>query len=85
MDRDAVRSTVEIGMHLIKALQDLHPNDFQFRGPSPSGKAFFDLLAGTDKTRLAIAAGVQINDILASWTDELNAFKQVRQKYLLYA
>jgi uncharacterized protein YbbC (DUF1343 family) len=84
MDRNAMRSTVEIGMHLIKALQDFCPDDYQFRTASPSGKSFFDLLAGTDKTRLAIQAGVSIDDLLASWKPELDQFKQIRQKYLLY-
>lgn len=82
-ERTEVR-TVETGMHLIKALQDLHPNDFQFREAGPSGKAFFDLLAGTDKTRLAIQAGASVEEIMSSWQEQLRSFMATRQHYLIY-
>jgi len=84
MKRDAVRA-VDVGLHLVKTLHDIYPNDFQFRAPGPSGKHFFDLLAGTDKIRLAIQAGVPVDEIVASWQNELGAFMRARQKYLLYS
>lgn len=84
MKRDAVRA-VAVGLHLVKTLHDIYPTDFQFRAPGPSGKHFFDLLAGTDKTRLAIQAGVPVDEIVASWQNELGTFMRARQKYLLYS
>jgi len=84
MDRDKLRA-VEVGLHLVKALHDLYPNDFQFRPPGPSGKHFFDLLAGTDKTRLALQAGVPVDEIIALWQNELREFMRIRQTYLLYS
>ncbi len=84
MDRDAVRA-VEVGLHVVKALQDLHPNDFQFRPPGPSGKSHFDLLAGAENTRLAIQAGKAVDEIVASWADGLQEFMYARQRHVLYA
>ncbi len=45
---------------------------------------FFDLLAGNDELRLDILAGKSEEDIKNSWQNDLNAFKRVRQKYLIY-
>jgi uncharacterized protein YbbC (DUF1343 family) len=82
-DRDSVRPT-NVGLHVIKTLHDLYPREFQFLPPGPSGKYFFDLLVGTDKTRLAIQAGIPIEEIIDEWYEELPSFIQRRQKYLLY-
>lgn len=43
-----------------------------------------DRLAGTDQFRLQMLAGVPAEKIRASWQPALNAYKQNRQKYLLY-
>ena len=44
----------------------------------------FNRLAGTDKLKQQIIAGMPEADIRASWEKELVAFKQTRKKYLLY-
>ena len=43
-----------------------------------------DRLAGTDQLRLQMLAGVPAQKIRAGWQPALNAYKQNRQKYLLY-
>ena len=43
-----------------------------------------DRLAGTDQLRLQMLAGVPAQKIRAGWQPALNAYKQTRQKYLLY-
>ena len=48
---------------------------------SPS---FFDKLAGSDKLRKDMLAGKSAAEIEKSWEDELNAYKVMRKKYLLY-
>ncbi|MDR1408344.1 MAG: DUF1343 domain-containing protein [Tannerella sp.] len=54
------------------------------------GKAFFtrpqwfDLLAGTDALRRQIVAGMTEDEIRASWQAELDGYKSMRKKYLLY-
>ena len=45
---------------------------------------FFDKLVGTDKLRLQIISGKTTKDIKGSWKEDLNKFKDVREKYLLY-
>lgn len=45
---------------------------------------FFDKLAGTDQLRKQIIAGVSEEEIRESWKEELDRFKEIRAKYLLY-
>lgn len=45
---------------------------------------FFDKLAGTDELRKQIEAGLTEEEIKASWEPELEAYKHMRKKYLLY-
>ena len=46
--------------------------------------SFFDKLAGTDKLRKQIISGKSWKEIKKSWKNELNEFKNIRNKYLLY-
>ncbi|MBC3785568.1 exo-beta-N-acetylmuramidase NamZ family protein [Spirosoma utsteinense] len=43
-----------------------------------------DRLAGTDQLRLQMVAGVPAETIRKSWQPAISAYKQTRQKYLLY-
>lgn len=45
---------------------------------------FFDKLAGTDELRKQIEAGLTEAEIKASWAADLDAYKTMRKKYLLY-
>ncbi len=45
---------------------------------------WFDLLAGTKELRYQIIRGMTEDEIRASWQDELNEYKAIRKKYLLY-
>ncbi len=47
--------------------------------------AFFDKLAGTDVLRKAVVAGENPLEIKEMWSGEVEEFKKVRRKYLLYA
>ena len=47
-------------------------------------QAHFDRLAGTDRLRRAIDAGAGLDEIRSGWRDELEAFKRVREQYLIY-
>ena len=46
--------------------------------------AHFDRLAGTDALRLGLEAGSGIDELTASWTDDLDAFEELRAPYLIY-
>jgi uncharacterized protein YbbC (DUF1343 family) len=45
---------------------------------------YFDTLAGTDRLRKQIIAGLNEDQIRLSWQEELNQYKSIRKKYLLY-
>jgi len=47
-------------------------------------KRWFDLLMGTDKIRKQIDSGKSETEIKNSWQNELDVFKNKREKYLLY-
>lgn len=59
--------------HQLKAMH-VHPF---FRGS-------FDLLAGTDSLRLQIEKGYTAKQIRKSWQPDLEKFKKIRMKYLIY-
>lgn len=45
---------------------------------------FFDKLAGTDELRKQIIAGLSEKEIRSAWKEDLDAYKKMRAKYLLY-
>ena len=45
---------------------------------------FINLLAGTDKLKEQVIAGVSEKEIRKSWQPGIEAFKKIRSKYLLY-
>jgi uncharacterized protein YbbC (DUF1343 family) len=49
-----------------------------------SSPSFFDKLAGSDTTRKQIMAGLTEMQIRASWKADLDKYKTIRKKYLLY-
>ena len=49
-----------------------------------SSPLFFDKLAGSDTTRKQIIAGMTETQIRASWKADLDNYKTIRKKYLLY-
>lgn len=44
----------------------------------------FDRLAGTDRLRLAVEAGRSLEEIVGPWNAEAEAFRALREAYLLY-
>lgn len=65
--------------YLIACYRQLQLKDFFL------SNRFIDLLAGSDQLRQQIMDGKTERAIRASWEPELEAFKAVRKKYLLYA
>jgi uncharacterized protein YbbC (DUF1343 family) len=45
---------------------------------------FFDRLAGSDRLRKQILSGASEQQIRESWQNDIERFKKIRQKYLLY-
>jgi len=46
--------------------------------------SYFDRLAGTGKLRQQIISGTSEDDIRKSWQNDIDKFKKIRKKYLLY-
>ncbi len=63
--------------YLIDFYQDADNKDDFFN-------SFFEKLAGTDKLQKMIQEGKNEAQIRATWQSDLEAFKQIRKKYLIY-
>ena len=55
-----------------------------YTGEKPFFIPFFEKLAGTDRLRKDIQAGKTEEEIRAAWKPGLQAFEQIREKYLIY-
>ena len=65
----------------------LFPEKEKFFITPKSGKPtdyFFNKLAGNDALQKQIIAGASEKEIRASWKKDIDAFKAIRKKYLLY-
>ena len=67
----------ELGVEIASALHKLYPSDFQLQ-------EMIKLLANQPAYD-AIAAGRDPRFIAEQWRDELEGFKELRRKYLIYA
>ena len=84
LDRQAFRP-VETGLHILASIKRLYTSDFRWLPTSWEGQPpHVDLLAGTDRLRQALDAGVPVADIVAEWQPGLAAFCQERAGVLLY-
>lgn len=74
-----------LNFHALEAVKKLTGRDL-FSQAMKNGKSFamFDKVNGTDATRKALQAGTSAASIVKSWKPYEDAFRQQRQKYLLY-
>jgi len=74
-----------INYHAMEALKQVAGRDL-FDEAVKANKTFsmFDKVNGTDATRQALQAGTPAAEIVASWKTGEDAFRLLRQKYLLY-
>lgn len=81
----ATAPLLAINFHVLDAARKL-ANRNLYAEAAKSGKSFnmFDKVNGTDATRLALARGGSAPTIIAGWKAGEDAFRQRRQKYLLY-
>jgi len=68
---------VKFGIRLVSALQKLYPGKLEFRKS-------FDRLAGNTSLREGIEKGVSPELIIKSYKKDLDNFRSIRKKYLLY-
>ncbi len=76
IDRN-VFEAVRTGITILSTARALYPDSVQWRGS-------IDRLAGTTEVRLAIDQGVDADSLCARWKPEIERFRALRQKYLLY-
>lgn len=74
----AVFQPVRTGLEILVAIQKMYPNDLEFRDDA------FDRLAGNSWIRESIRQGRSADSMESQWQSELEKFKAVREKYLLY-
>lgn len=65
------------GLYMVQYLYFMYPNDFYF-------EEGFKLLTGDKNAETKIKRGMNPEDIVRSWRRELNTFKEIREKYLMY-
>jgi uncharacterized protein YbbC (DUF1343 family) len=85
-DRGAFRS-VAAGASLIREFCAMRPDRFAWRQPPyeyEHDKMPIDILAGNATFRAQIDNQVPLDEIVGSWETGEDAFRKVRQKYLLY-
>ena len=75
-DRNEFKS-VEFGVKLLSIISKIHSNEFQM-------KKYLDQLFGKKYLREMIIKNSSYEIITSQWVNELNQFKQLRNKYLQY-
>jgi uncharacterized protein YbbC (DUF1343 family) len=85
-EREAFKP-VKTGVALIEMFRRFDPGRFQWRQPPyeyEKEKMPIDILAGSDALRQQIERGVPVEEITASWREDEEEFRRLRQPYLLY-
>jgi uncharacterized protein YbbC (DUF1343 family) len=70
---------IRTALSIIATVKALYPHDFQWRSDN-----WIDKLMGTDTVRKEMDAGEPVDQIIKEWQPSLDAFKKLRQQYLLY-
>lgn len=76
-DRDLFES-YKAGIAMVWAIHKLHPEKMEW------DESVMNRLVGTRRLENMIHDGAHPYEIFASWEEELNEFKKMREKYLLY-
>jgi uncharacterized protein YbbC (DUF1343 family) len=74
---------VRTGLEILAAVRRFWPAAFAWRQPE-NGIHPFDRLAGTDRIRLGLERGIPVPELAAGWEEPLQAFRTLRQDFLLY-
>jgi uncharacterized protein YbbC (DUF1343 family) len=75
------------GLTILRTTLEMFPGKFEWRQPPfeyEHQKLPIDILLGTDRIRRQLEAGETIASIESSWEEQLNTFRNTRNKYLLY-
>ena len=77
---------MRVGVEMLVAARALYA-DFAWRYDSydPKRPYWIDKLTGSTRLREQITAGASADEVVGAWRDELAAFDDRRQQYLLYS
>jgi uncharacterized protein YbbC (DUF1343 family) len=81
-DRPRFRA-LRAGLALMLAGRRLFPEAFAWRPLEQDGSYWIDRLSGSEGVRRAVEAGSTAGEIVASWRDEIAAFREARRPALL--
>ncbi len=86
LDRDKFES-FKAGLILLKTIHDLYPDDFRWREKPyefVTDIPAIDLLTGSDIYRNCLIHNQSLDAYMASWPEEMEAFREERRRYCLY-
>lgn len=86
LDRRAFRP-VETGLVLLDACRLAPASRFVWRDPPYEYEQVrlpFDILCGSSRERLGLEQGADARDLAASWIAEVDRFRPIRERFLLY-
>ena len=78
LDINTLKENKHLFVQLLIDMYNAYPDKIKFFND------YFDSLAGTDQLSEQIKQGDSEQKILDSWQPKIDAFKEVRRKYLLY-
>lgn len=70
---------VETGIYILWMIKRLFAEDFRWRD-----NLFIDKLYGSSQLRNWLDSGKNPEEIIKSWSEPINRFKKIREKYLIY-
>jgi len=65
-------------LYIIKTIRYLYPDQFKFH------KEYFDKIMGTSTIRKSLENGLSIQQIINSYQQQIDDFREMRKSYLLY-
>ena len=69
---------IHTALTILIKVRNQYPDKFKF------SEGHFDHLAGSNKLRSQIEHGINANEIINSWEKDIEEFKKIREKYILY-
>ena len=83
LDREKV-NLVNLQLHIIQVMNELYPAKSIFDLSDSSRNQMFDKVMGTDAVRLALEKKAPVEEIVLQWNKDIDSFRLIRKKYLLY-
>lgn len=80
IDKTVLKPTL-LGLHIIRAVQQLYPNDFEFRKPDKNGMYHIDLSTGSNELR---TTDISPQALFDNWQKQADSFTMENKKYYLY-